>query len=218
MEIAIDIVSVFHSELNRRQAGELHDAILEYEPGGWRFITVDNREDNRGFAKGCNWGAFHPRAKAPVIGFLNPDTLVDGPFIDQVLEALDEPATVITGCRFDKPAEELKIWGCHEWVCGATFFVRRDFFTGCGGFDEGYVWAFEETDLIRQAQVAGKRVKAIDLPLRHESPSEQSEADAEYKRYYFTMSQRRFAQKWKAKPPTARRRSGGYVAPKETHA
>lgn len=210
--IEIDIVTVFHSELNRLQATELHEAILSHEPNGWRFITVDNRENNRGFSKGCNWGAFHPRAKAPVIGFLNPDTVVSGPFIDDVLAALEPDSTVITGCRFDKPENELRIWGCRDWVCGAAFFVKRDFFTSCGGFDEGYVWSWEETDLIRQAQAAGRRVKSISLPLSHESPSEQSEEDADYKRHHFEMSRRRFNSKWQSvQPRRSRRRSGGYA-------
>lgn len=208
----IDVVTVFHNETNREQAAELHDSILKYHPLGWRFIAVDNTERNRGFAKGCNWGAFHPRAKSPIIAFLNPDTSVDGPFFDRVISRLQDPKTVITGCRFNKPQRELEIWGVRDWVCGAAMFVKRDFFTEAGGFDEGFVWAWEETDLIRRAQEQGLRTVSVKLPLHHHSPEVDTEEDAHYKRDHFAEGAKRYTQKWKTQrvAPRGPRRSGGF--------
>lgn len=200
----IDIVTVFHSEENKELVDELEQMILAHEPEGWRFITVDNRLNNRGFAKGCNWGARNPRAVAPIIGFLNPDVTVLGPFIEQVQAAFEDPEVVITGCRFGKPDRELKIWGCEDWVCGAAFFIRRATFVELGGFDEGYVWSWEETDLIRQVQELGLKVKSVELPIEHASPAENTPADTKYKERWFAHGQKRFALKWNRPAPPER--------------
>lgn len=208
-QFRIDIVTVTHNATNAAQAVELHRQIAEVEPGGWRFITVDNSVRNRGFAKGCNWGAFHPDAKAPIVGFLNPDASVGGPFIRKVEQALANTKVVITGCRFEKPQDELDIWGVQDWVCGAAFFVDRKWFTEVGGFDESYTWGWEETDLIRQAEKAGLVAKSIHLPITHASPSEDSPVDAEYKRLNFERSRNVFNNKWRTSPRRRTAQRGG---------
>jgi GT2 family glycosyltransferase len=191
-----DIVTVFHNQTNHAQHLGLFDAIRSHEPAGdFRLIAVDNRVTNRGFAAACNLGALHPKATAPIVGFLNPDVTVTGPFLDAVAAALVDDV-VITGCRFGKPQRELAIWGVRDWVCGAAFFVRRPWFQGVGGFDTQFVWSHEETDLIRQAQQAGLAVRSIDLPLQHRSPDVDEPADVYYKRYHFEQAQRRFFSKW----------------------
>jgi len=106
---------------------------------------------------------------------------------------------VICGHAFGKPRFEIKIWGCREWVCGAAMFVQRKWFESVGGFDERYVWSWEETDLIRQAEAEGKFVKPLDLPLSHASPTENSQQDSAYKSHWFDEGQRIFESKWKAR-------------------
>lgn len=192
----IDIVTVYHNEDNYLLHGRLRESLAMHEPdGGYRFIAVDNREHNRGFARACNLGALHPDHDAPIIGFLNPDVRVKGAFIDEV-EGILTDSVVITGCRFGKPRYELNIWGVDDWVCGAALFVRRDWFKSVGGFDEQFTWAWEETDLIRQAEVAHLRCRSIVLPIEHESPAKDSPADTAYKRYHFDQGAKRFARKW----------------------
>lgn len=191
-----DIVTVFHNETNRQQHKELFDAICIHEPDGdYRLIGVDNRTTNRGFGAACNLGAFHPDADAPMVGFLNPDVIVRGPFLDAAASVLHD-RTVITGNRFDKPASHLAAWGLRDWVCGATFFVNRKWFQSVGGFDARYVWAFEETDLIRQALAHGYNCRSVNLALEHASPTDDSPEDQEYKRRQFTASQLAFNAKW----------------------
>ena len=55
---------------------------------------------------------------APVIGFLNPDVQVHGPFL-ATAAAILRGRVVITGCRFNKSTFELQAWGVRDWVCGA---------------------------------------------------------------------------------------------------
>lgn len=194
--IRADLVTVFHNAVNYEQHQRLFADIGRFEPdGGFRLIGVDNRLNNRGFAAGCNLGAFHPEAKAPIIGFVNPDLLVRGPFLDDVEQALDGPV-VITGHRFGKAQRELDIWGVRDWVCGAAMFVRRSWFTQVGGFDEQFTWGWEETDLIRRAQAMALRCHSIPLALAHESPAVDSVEDASYKRFHFEQGAKRFYTKW----------------------
>jgi GT2 family glycosyltransferase len=193
----IDLVTVFHNDTNHAQHLDLQRSLREHEPaGGYRFIAVDNRHNNRGFARACNLGAFHPQATAPLVGFLNPDATVEGPFIADVQAALTGPV-VITGCRYGKPGPELANWGVADWVCGATLFTRRPWFTSVRGFDEQFVWSHEETDLIRRAQEQGLSCRSIELPIHHQSPEDESPEDLEYKRVQFAQAQRRFYRRWR---------------------
>lgn len=196
MKYRIDIVTVYHNDHNYDLLLEQRAALAKHEPdGGYRHIGVDNRTKNRGFAAGCNLGASHATASAPIIGFINPDAVIEGPFISTVCRTIKSPV-VITGCRYDKPAKELAIWGVNDWVCGATLFVDRKWFESIGGFDEQFVWSWEETDLIRTAESHGLECRSVDLPITHASPGDDSPADSQYKAFHFTQSQRRFARKW----------------------
>jgi GT2 family glycosyltransferase len=201
MSLRADLVTVFHNERNHAQAFALKGAIARHEPGGgYTFIGVDNRVHNRGFAAGCNAGAFTPGAEAPIIGFLNPDTVIRGPFLDAVANTL-RGNIVITGCRFGKPSDELRAWGVTDWVCGAALFVTREWFTRVGGFDTQFVWGWEETDLIRQAERASLRCHSIRLPIGHDSPTTDTDTDAQYKHHYFQRGAQRFYSKWPRNAP-----------------
>jgi GT2 family glycosyltransferase len=199
MTLRADIVTVYHNADNFEQHKQLRAALLEHEPaGGYTFIGVDNRRNNRGFAAGCNAGAFLERATAPIIGFVNPDAVITGPFLDTVAATL-VPPVVITGCRYGKPQPELTNWGVQDWVCGAAMFVSRSWFTTVGGFDTQFVWGWEETDLIRQAESQKLLCRSIVLPIKHASPTENSPKDTRYKQYHFDRGAQRFYSKWPRK-------------------
>ena len=193
----IDIVTVTHNDTNEQQARELEIALRKIEKRPFTFYTHSNREENLGFGKACNVGAFRHGARAEIIGFLNPDVIVRGPFMKTVEQTLSRPHTVITGCRFNKHPRELRDWGVSDWVCGAALFVRRDWFTQVGGFDERYVWSWEETDLIRQAESEGRRVRSIKLPIRHSSPTTDTPKDMAYKSRNFNKGKAAFERKWR---------------------
>lgn len=193
--VSFDIVTIVHNERNAAQGAELELAVKEHADREYQFWTVDNRERNRGFGPGCLLGAGW--GDATVIGFLNPDTVVSGPFMAKVEAVLAEPGVVITGERFGKPmAEYRKVWGCHDWVCGAAFFVLRDWWEEIGGFDPNFVWGWEETDFIRKTQAAGRRARSIALPITHASPEDDTPEDGDYKRKHFDRGARLFYKRW----------------------
>lgn len=56
--------------------------------------------------------------------------------------------------RFNTGAERFAL-------TGAMFGIRRDLFTRLGGFDEGYVWGYEDVDLCLKVRAAGRRVTYV---------------------------------------------------------
>lgn len=190
-----DIVTVVHNHENYKLSESLLESLRQHEdPGSFNFIRHSNMGNNLGFAKGCNIGA--SQGDAEFIGFINPDAEILAPILATVAGVFADESIVITGERFNKADWELRGWGVRDWVCGACFFVRRDWFERVGRFDEGYVWAWEETDLIRRAQEEGRLVRSITLPVRHESPSNDNAEDVEYKTKHFAASGARFYRRW----------------------
>lgn len=194
----IDIVTVYHNDKNELDARKLLRDLMAIEPENFKFYAHSNKDNNLGFSKGCNIGA--SKGSSEIIGFLNPDVIVHAPFIKEVEDLLTKNKDIkITGCRFNKPAFELKIWGVKEWVCGATFFVKRDWFEKMGGFDERYEWSHEETDFILATEKQGGITKPLNLPLEHASPSDDNEKDRVYKETKFEEAREAYKKKWNFK-------------------
>lgn len=190
----IDIVIVIYNEKTAHLAAAL-SAKLACDPAVDRVIIHDNRVENLGFGKGCNRGA--SQSKADVIGFLNPDIMLSG-----TLEAVEETFranenVMVTGCRFGKSDEQLHMWSIDEggWVCGAAFFVRRSWFDQLGRFDEQFVFGYEETDFCKRTFDAGFKVLPIDLPITHDSPSDDPVQTIVYKVYWMTRGWDLYKQK-----------------------
>jgi hypothetical protein len=191
----IDIVTVYHNAKNLQQADDLWTDLCRYEDtASFAFYGHSNIENNLGFAKGCNIAA--AKGTGDVIGFLNPDVKIRGPFFHFVERTLGGDVKV-TGCRFGKRQVELDEWGVNQWVCGATFFVLRDWFEELGGFDEQFVWSHEETDFIRRTERKRKKVIPLDLPIEHDSPSDDARTDADYKIRHFDEAKVLYRKKWK---------------------
>jgi GT2 family glycosyltransferase len=201
----IDIVTVSHNAKNEALARRLGNVLRSHSDCHYNFVTVNNRVHNVGFGPACNLGARH--GICPIVGFLNPDVEVSGEFSHLVCEAFEDPEVVIAGENFGKPEWEYNLWGCADWVCGAAFFVRRGWFEVVGGFDERYKWSWEETDLIRLAQEQGKKVKSIELPISHASPTGDNHADRLYKSTHFEQGKKLFDAKWGPQPRFRRARA-----------
>lgn len=190
-----DIVTVTHDSRNRSQAIDLFDAIGNYGELPFEFWPEDNRRNRMTYAAACNAGA--ARGTAPVIGFINPDTLIEGPFMRAVAEVFKtERTTVITGERFGKPDTQVRDWGLFDWVCGAAFFVRREWFDYVKGFDERYIWSWEETDACMAAERSGFVVRSLMLPMRHESPATDNARDLAFKKRGFEVGRNLYERKW----------------------
>lgn len=196
----MDLITIEYSTLNEIQIDTLKADLEKYEKDNYRLIIHDNTTENVGFAKGSNLGA--EQATTDIIGFINPDVAVNGPFIGIVEQRFaDDPDLAITGCAFrPDPQGDYARVGLSNWVCGAAFFVRRDWFLAQGGFDERFVWSWEETDLCLQATKQRLKIEPIDhlLPLVHYGtpPGVQSQADLEYKQFWLREGERLFKEKW----------------------
>lgn len=191
----MDLITVVHNEKNKVFAETLRRTLELHEPQA-RLIVWDNSQENLGFAKGCNRGA--EQATSDIIGFINPDVLVHGTFIDKVVEQFIDPKVVITGCTFRPISEDYSRNGLKNWVCGAAMFVRREWFESVDGFCEQYVWSWEETDLCRTAESQGLEVRPIELPLEHDRShvSNESLDDKQYKNKYFYEGARIYRERW----------------------
>jgi len=193
----INIVTVTHNDRNEEQAEKLRAALDGFSDMPYTFQQVNNRANKITYAEACNTGA--ELGCAPVIGFINPDTEIDGPFMAQVAEVFNSDVKiVITGERFNKPQEEITKWGLHDWVCGAAFFVRREWFDYVRGFDIRYPWSYEETDLCRAAERGGFNVQSISLAMAHNSPLTDSAKDKAFKKRGFEKGQLIYERKWPA--------------------
>lgn len=194
----IDIVAVYHNKKNQNQTIQLKKDIDRYDEGKYVLYPHSNIEDNIGFGPACNIEAF--KGSNEIIGFLNPDVTVKGPFVEMVEKALlAHPDYKIAGKSYNKPKIELKIWGVKSWVCGAVFFVKRDWFEKLGGFDPRFEWSHEETDFIRTTEKKGGAILDLNIPIDHASPIDDNKIDKEYKIRKFAEAQYQYEQKWRNK-------------------
>lgn len=147
-----------------KDTGQLIHNIGESFEWPHTITVIDNSVENRGFSKAANLGA--SIGSGDIIAFMNPDLKLAFHWADSTMAVLDtDPNVVICGPRlidgFEWP-RDVSGNGIHDWVCGACYFVRRDFFESRGGFDERYFFGYEETDLIRQAESLGYRCQSVD--------------------------------------------------------
>jgi len=194
-----DIVIVHHNETNYQQHLVVLERLRKHADGPYEVFVHDNSQDNIGFSAACNIEA--SRGNNVFIAFLNPDVWVEGPFFEIVADVFSDPRIKVTGGNFNKNPVEIAGWGLQDWVCGAAMFVRRDWWEELGGFDEQFVWAYEETDFFRRTEQRGGRIKSLspdELPILHSSPPDhmQSPEDLWYKQYWMSEGGRRFAEKW----------------------
>jgi GT2 family glycosyltransferase len=202
----IDFVTVHYNEKTHLQTVELLRALALFHAAAapmWRFIDIDNSINNRGFGAACNLGArlTNDAHAADILGFLNPDVQIIGPFIEQVDASFAaDPQRMITGCRFGKRQSVVAGWALADWVCGAAFFVRRSWFDELGGFDQRFVWAWEETDMCMATESRGFKVKSIDLPIKHQSPEDDTLEVMLYKQHHLNRGMGLYKEKWEIIP------------------
>jgi GT2 family glycosyltransferase len=154
----------------------------------WPDIVVVELDQNRGFCAASNLGA--RIAQGEVLIFLNDDTVVMADWATSLMKALREfPDIVIAGGTtvFQSRPDQINSAGTRiamsgagsdigfglprtaidldardvPGVSGVSMAVRRQWFIGSGGFDEGFFMYFEDTDLCLRAWLEGYRVRFV---------------------------------------------------------
>jgi GT2 family glycosyltransferase len=147
-------------------------------------VTLVDAGWNRGFGQGVNLGVANSRS--PLILILNSDATVMAGSIAVLRHALtaDDGVGVVAPAIYCEDGYTLQPgafgrlpkrsdivlgrWSkanrvrpapdeaAPEWVSGVAMLVRRDDFTGVGGFDERFNMYFEDLDLCRRLRHLGK--------------------------------------------------------------
>lgn len=154
-------------------------------------------EDSGTFAENCNRGA--AQASAPLLVFLNDDTIPAPGWLESLVEAFDEPDVGIAGAclryphtlalqhagiffdldpvgqlRANNVTNELEnLTRDVDGVTGACLAIRAHLFDEAEGFDEGFVNGYEDVDLCLRVRSAGWRIRYVaeSVVLHHESAS-----------------------------------------------
>lgn len=160
-------------------------------PGALPFkrITLINNKRNIGFAAGVNVGIRYAiRNGADAILFLNNDTLIKKPFINELSAILSNDPSVgivgpaicftkngkkifdiggsinmLTGRTSHREVEEVKDIPLRfvTYVSGAAMMIKREVFERVGLFDEQFFLYYEDADFCLRAAKKGFRV-AVD--------------------------------------------------------
>ena len=178
--------------------GSTDDTVAAVRALGDGRVTIIENGANLGFAAGNNAGirraldhGDHGDHGADFILLLNNDTVVDPPFVDQLLAAMALESDIgIAGPKiyYSKPPDriwfaggEVSLWrgtarhiGIREtdrgqydaardvdYVSGCALFARREVFDRVGMLDAGYRAYFEDADLCARAERAGFRVRYV---------------------------------------------------------
>ncbi|MBI4829560.1 MAG: glycosyltransferase [Nitrospinae bacterium] len=156
----------------------------EYRGRFPRFYYLRNNS-NLSFSLANNRAA--QAARGDTLLFLNNDVVAGRGAIERMAAALDaDPAAGVAGARLVFPGGETiqhagivqTLWGYPSnygqggragdprfnqpraifAVTGAMMLIRRELFQRIGGFDERYVWGYEDVDLCLKTRAAGSTV------------------------------------------------------------
>ena len=159
------------------------DGSAEFVARAFPDVRLIRNRVNRGFGAACNLGA--GLARGAYLAFLNPDTVVESGWLDELTRALEETPDAalatskvllldapdrinaagndshFTGVTLCRGAGQPR-WRFDEReevsaVSGAAFALRRSVFAALGGFDESFFLYLEDTDLSWRARLAGYR-------------------------------------------------------------
>lgn len=139
-------------------------------------------EENRNFGPACNAGA--KAAEAPLLFFLNNDTLMTPDWLPPLLKRLENPAVGMVGplllyednlvqhmgvvCtpsgfthlyqHFPKDHQVVHKPRELQVLTAAAILLTKELFFDCGGFFEGYCNGFEDIELSLRVRQAGKKL------------------------------------------------------------
>ena len=193
-------------------------AALEHR---FSFHRVEN-ESNSGFGAGSNRGAM--QAKGNILGFINPDTLWTGRYLESIAQVFDTRRDIgILGMNMRDVNGKEELWGAGRapslknlflnnvlpfrqgyWkkqglsfpdrVSGGALFIRKEIFTAMNGFDEQFFLYFEDVDLCTRVRNAGYRV-ARDTAYPITHLGGQSKQSVKNQKQHFYNSQLKYYKK-----------------------
>ena len=183
-----------------------------------------HQERNEGFGRANNVGA--RVAGGEVLFFVNPDTEMMRGDLPALCRAFRSHRLALYGMVLSQRTGEREPWSAGafpslfrvllshvapellpqpwraqeiqqaDWVSGAAFAIRQEFFHSIGGFDEAFFLYFEDVDLARRATNAGGWVGVYPfIEFRH-AGGKSHKSFREKKRAYYT-GQRQYFQKWR---------------------
>jgi GT2 family glycosyltransferase len=139
---------------------------------GAQVVRLDTGTPTAARGRNAGW----KRASAPLVLFLDGDTILDPDFPRRALEAVsaDPSVAVVWGhCREIHPSASVynRVLDL-DWIyppgitefCGGNALVRRDVLERVGGFDESLI-AGEEPELCRRIRECGHKILHIDAAM-----------------------------------------------------
>jgi GT2 family glycosyltransferase len=191
---------------------------------------VIHTEQNLGFGAANNIAG--KLATGEILFFINPDTrFMRGNFFG-LLEAFHFRPKAVYGVALELEAGKREPWSAGrfpslarliatnllpplpphpwrasqvtktDWVSGAAFAIRHDFFQALGGFDETFFLYFEDVDLSQRAALAGGWVGVYPfIAFQHQGG--QSHGTEKEKKQAYQVGQKKYFQKWRPSYETA---------------
>ena len=170
------------------------DGTIDFVRAKFPSVRIVPLSHNRGFAGGNNAGA--REARAPLIAFLNNDTVPDPGWLHALRTGLDERsgfalATSRLVYMHDPDIIDSAGDGAYRWggafkrhhgepasaasqsqevfgICGGACLMPRAVFEELGGFDEDFFASHEDVDLSYRARLRGYRCRYVaDAIVRH---------------------------------------------------
>jgi GT2 family glycosyltransferase len=171
------------------------DGTVDHVRRRYPAVRIVELRQNRGFAGGNNAGV--AEARAPLVAFLNNDTIADPRWLHALVRGLDtaggfalvtsrivymhDPQTIDSaGDGFLRAGGAFKrLHGMPSaqaeeplevfGACGAACLMPRSVFAELGGFDEDFFASHEDVDLSYRARLRGYRVRYVPQAIvRHQ--------------------------------------------------
>ncbi len=185
-------------------------------------IRIIETGENSGFGQGANDGV--SLAQGKVIGFLNPDTEWQNPFLARMRDFFEKQSTpAVVGVPLFTKSGTRELWSSGsapklsqlmwnalplgqslqppttlDWVSGGSLFLPKELFSSLSGFDKDFFLYFEDVDLCVRAKQGGAMVLGAPFGAVTHSGGRSFSSRAEQKRRYYA-SQVAYFQKHRPK-------------------
>jgi glycosyltransferase involved in cell wall biosynthesis len=147
------------------------DSVAQAQALGVRVIQVHPQRPSAALGRNAGWRA----ARAPLILFLDGDTILAPLFVAHALPALADPSVAVVWGHRRELAPQASVYNRVldlDWVyppgesafCGGDALMRRQALVEVDGFDDSLI-AGEEPELCQRLRAAGYRILHLDEPM-----------------------------------------------------